>query len=252
MSVVKKAVLAAGKVWQADSQKIVWLTLAAFVLSLAAYWVVLAVWPSFHARCLQGEDRLVEWLTFAAFLLAAVSGAAVLGHFRRMPPPARAYLAFLALFFLVCAGEEISWGQRILGFETPPMVREVNEQGEFNLHNLKLQHVHPKDVFSIFMKLFGILLPLALYKWNREESSPLRRYLPPPRMALCFLVPELIDLVADGIEEMQPAFVPGRFLKVIAGQNEELQEMYWAFCGLVSLFLIRRAWGRVAAGRMRA
>jgi len=118
----------------------------------------------------------------------------------------------------------------------------VNEQQEFNLHNLHLRYIHPKDVFSIFMKLFGIILPLALYRWNRRDDSPARRYLPPPLMALCFLVPELIDVTADAIEDMQPAYIPGRFLKVIASQNEELQEMYWAFCAFVSVFLIRRAW----------
>ena len=225
-----------------NSQKIVWVTLAAFVLSFTAYWVILAWQPDFHSRWLQGEDRGVEWLTFIGFLLAAITAASVLKRYRTMSPRARAYLAFLALFFFVCAGEEISWGQRVLGFETPEKVKEVNEQGELNLHNLRLQYIHPKDVFSIFMKLFGVILPLALYRWNRRDDSPARRYLPPPLMALCFLVPELIDVTADGIEDMQPACIPGRFLKVIASQNEELQEMYWAFCAFVSVFLIRRAW----------
>ncbi len=36
------------------------------------------------------------------------------------------------------AGEEISWGQRILGFATPDFLLNLNAQGEFNLHNIKI------------------------------------------------------------------------------------------------------------------
>ncbi|MFC1462588.1 hypothetical protein ACFLQU_03175 [Verrucomicrobiota bacterium] len=44
-----------------------------------------------------------------------------------------------ALFGLLCifiAMEEISWGQRILDFNTPDPFRKQNIQNEFNLHNL--------------------------------------------------------------------------------------------------------------------
>ncbi len=34
------------------------------------------------------------------------------------------------------AGEEISWGQRIFGFSTPDFLADINDQQEFNLHNI--------------------------------------------------------------------------------------------------------------------
>lgn len=34
-------------------------------------------------------------------------------------------------------GEEINWGQRIIGFETPAFLANLNTQGEFNLHNIR-------------------------------------------------------------------------------------------------------------------
>lgn len=34
-------------------------------------------------------------------------------------------------------GEEINWGQRIIGFETPAFLANPNIQGEFNLHNIR-------------------------------------------------------------------------------------------------------------------
>src|SRR5690349_2145976 len=40
----------------------------------------------------------------------------------------------LALLFFFGAGEEISWGQRIFGIQTPTSLAQVNKQDELNLH----------------------------------------------------------------------------------------------------------------------
>jgi hypothetical protein len=72
------------------------------------------------------------------------------------------YLGLAALFFFG-AGEEISWGQRILGFETPPALGQVNRQEEFNLHNLSTWEastfLDPDRLFDIFWFLFGVFTP---------------------------------------------------------------------------------------------
>jgi hypothetical protein len=69
----------------------------------------------------------------------------------------------LALLFLFGAGEEISWGQRILGFQTPESVSEVNRQEEFNLHNLSAWEasafLDPDRLFDIFWFLFAVFTP---------------------------------------------------------------------------------------------
>ncbi len=43
-------------------------------------------------------------------------------------------LGGIAMVFV--AGEEISWGQRIIGFATPDFLIDLNRQGEFNVHNI--------------------------------------------------------------------------------------------------------------------
>src|SRR5690606_17881918 len=45
-------------------------------------------------------------------------------------------VGMIALFSLFVAGEEISWGQRLLGHESSAFFREHNAQGETNLHNM--------------------------------------------------------------------------------------------------------------------
>jgi hypothetical protein len=48
----------------------------------------------------------------------------------------RHYLYLWGLLCFLFFGEETSWLQHIIGYGTPTAVREVNVQGEFNLHNL--------------------------------------------------------------------------------------------------------------------
>ena len=69
----------------------------------------------------------------------------------------------LALLFLFGAGEEVSWGQRILGFQTPESLSQVNRQEEFNLHNLSAweasRFFDPDRLFDLFWFLFAVFTP---------------------------------------------------------------------------------------------
>lgn len=69
----------------------------------------------------------------------------------------------LALLFLFGAGEEISWGQRLFGFQTPEPLSQVNRQEEFNLHNLSVweasDFLDPDHLFDIFWFLFTVFTP---------------------------------------------------------------------------------------------
>lgn len=74
----------------------------------------------------------------------------------------------LAVLFFFGAGEEISWGQRILGFQTPETLTEVNRQEEFNVHNLSVletsKFLDADRLFDIFWFLFAVFTPaVALF-----------------------------------------------------------------------------------------
>ena len=80
------------------------------------------------------EDALVENSTAFLFFLTALLLLAIVARGRGVPGR---WLYLLGAFaFVFAAGEEISWGQRIFGFETPSYLREINLQNEFNLHNI--------------------------------------------------------------------------------------------------------------------
>jgi hypothetical protein len=89
------------------------------------------------------EDGPAENLTALLFGLASLACCWLAIETPRRNLGLESSRRAVGLFFALCAVacffiemEEISWGQRIIGFDTPMTLRAVNVQGEFNLHNL--------------------------------------------------------------------------------------------------------------------
>ena len=95
-------------------------------------YLIVIHWDTYIALIL--EDGWVENLTAVAFLLAGIALFAAAWTERRVFPRCAYILGGAALAFF--AAEEISWGQRIIGFETPAFLMDLNVQGEFNIHNI--------------------------------------------------------------------------------------------------------------------
>jgi hypothetical protein len=65
------------------------------------------------------------------------------------------FYLLLAGLFLICFGEEISWGQRIFGWNTPETWTDINAQKETNFHNLWVfQTTNPDGSRKSFLELF--------------------------------------------------------------------------------------------------
>ena len=94
------------------------------------------------------EDGPIEWLTVVFLFLVGILAALRAFSYKHLPT-ARWSLSILAVLAFVFLGEEISWGQRVFGWETPQAIGEFNKQNETNFHNL-----HYGD-FSLNRDLFG-------------------------------------------------------------------------------------------------
>lgn len=88
------------------------------------------------------EDGLVEYAAVVCYL---VSAAITITLFYISKSSERRYLfgfrrnvtfLFIGILFIIFAGEEVSWGQRIFNFTTPEFWSFLNRQGEMTLHNL--------------------------------------------------------------------------------------------------------------------
>jgi hypothetical protein len=124
---------------------------------LAAAWIggVLAfasLAPDRYEAAMQ-EDRPVEWATVVLFVAAGIA------RLRQAVPGRRAFDFFVALFCLFVAGEEFSWGQRLLGFTPPEAFLERNTQQEFNIHNFADVFGRPKWMLMMALAGYGLVLP---------------------------------------------------------------------------------------------
>lgn len=111
---------------------------------------------------------------------------------------------FYALLFFMAAGEEISWGQRIVGWESGEFFQQNNKQYETNLHNLVVGDVHlTKSLFgpvlTICILLYLVGLPLVYPKGGRIAALADRMAVPVPWMkhAVIALVASIIIAVLD-------------------------------------------------------
>ena len=231
---------------------------AGLLLFMGVYWLLATICPAMHLHYMMGEFGVAEVITATAFLGASIIAGALFCYRKRMTIWAMIFFAGLALFFFVCAGEELSWGQHLLGFATPEKVAEINEQGEFNLHNLDLEHIHPKDLVSWFMKIYGIILPLILIMKFRSRNSPLRRYLSPPILIPAFVFPEIINLFQTPFDEtlvrnlQHIGFKASGLNAYLGSQAEEVLEMYWALAILAAMVCVYGAWAKSVAGKQES
>lgn len=129
----------------------------------------LLVGPAFYEKWTQGELGLIENAT-ALFLLIALLAALHL-HRLRARVTSRWFGPFAALMVLGCfyfLGEELSWGQHLLGFEPPRAIAARNDQGEFNLHNdpvfEKFLDQLPRGLLTFAALIGGVIAPLVRRK----------------------------------------------------------------------------------------
>jgi hypothetical protein len=131
-------------------------------------------------RAIADEDRLLEWLQFVGFAAASLFALVCAWRLRKAgrPLPALAYLLFgLGCFFI--AGEEIAWGQRIIGFGTPETLEEINEQEEVTIHNINSVQNAGNAVF-LLVGLYGSV-GVWLIRWRlRGRSRDIVDLLVPP------------------------------------------------------------------------
>ncbi|RMD84017.1 MAG: hypothetical protein D6815_05125 [Candidatus Dadabacteria bacterium] len=139
-------------------------------LGVLAYMAVLHRYaPDFYYLSVQ-EDEYIEWATYCAFAFAAAGWLAGAWRHRIQRQPHWWFALAMTAFCVFVAGEEISWGQRLLAYRPPVYFLEHNFQQELNVHN-----VISTDLRKLGLKCvlagYGIALPLI------AAVGPIRRRL---------------------------------------------------------------------------
>ena len=221
----------------------VWAALLVIVVSL--YVALLVDGPA--ATWLMREDHPIEMLG-ALSLLAASVGCLILwrrvrGNDVRWPRLRRLSLLALAALFFFGFGEELSWGERILGFAPPQSLAEINRQNEANLHNLDLfsGSLNPDRLFQLFWLVIGVLAP-AVSLW-RPARLRLQQFMPilPLALAPLFL---LNQALARGFNELLTRD-PDRYQSSVFSPGHAIFETKETVACLLlasAFFLLTRGW----------
>lgn len=207
------------------------------------------------ATSMEAEDGWIESLGALFFFLAAALFAMAFlksggSNTANSYLKGRRNWMFIPLFLLcfLAAGEEISWGQRIIGWETPEAIKEINAQEETNLHNLTWFQVKNEDgtlksqwgrmltatrLLAIFLLGFLVVLPLL------SAVPALRRLM----ISLAMPVPEPwpgLLLIASYVGFRVFLILIGGNEAVEAGALNELKETCYGLTMFYAAYAFRR------------
>ncbi|MGK0187960.1 MAG: DMSO/TMAO reductase YedYZ heme-binding membrane subunit [Verrucomicrobiales bacterium] len=164
------------------------ISLAAF--GLVYYWFA-TIADTTLAGELSAEDGAFEMFGALCFLGVSLQQlrlffASDLPKKQRLVPffHRNVFMLGLAVMFFFAFGEEISWGQRIFGWQTPDAILETNQQQETNIHNLVFFHgeslLNMSRMFSLFWFGYCVVLPILSCISERVSGICNRISLPVP------------------------------------------------------------------------
>lgn len=159
----------------------------AVLAALTAIGVVLALYDARLFRAYTSETGPIENLTVVALVGGGVVCFRRLWRLRRRPALFLLATALLGTLFVVAAGEELSWGQRLLGFQSPEFFAQHNAQREANLHNLiaggvKLNRLVFGTGLFIAVLVYCSLLPVGYRRWPSVRRLADALAVPVPRV----------------------------------------------------------------------
>lgn len=200
-----------------------WLPLVFFIAAIF-FDVVLSEDVKFWLYNENGPYELTQFFVLVwAAILAALNIPRYAGH-------AKFLMIWMVLAFLSCvwvAGEEISWGQQFLKWDTPEFWSGINDQNETNLHNTSSWlDQKPRLILELGIYFGGIVVPL-LRKYKPHLVPQKFNPIYPaawlmPVAAFCLLI-RMVDIAAD---------ISGFNL---FGRVSEVEELYLYF--FVALYL---------------
>jgi len=165
---------------------------------------------------MRAEIGFVEIATVAFCLPVIVLSVLIFLRRQELPRGVGWLVLGVGLVALYFAGEECSWGQTYLRYETPESVAAINRQDEFNLHNLegwqrKVFNTLPRLMMNILMVVGGVILPFIahrfLHKPGKKENFwywviPTYRLVPIAALGMLWRMPhKLKGFIAPDLSE---------------------------------------------------
>ena len=210
-----------------------WLPIVSFVFIFGSAIVSNYVHDNYFA----GELGIIELATSIMLVPAIIAGFLIFINRENLVTKQLGYwILLVTLACIYSAGEEISWGQQLVGWGTPEWIKEINDQHETNLHNTSSWFDQkPRLLLEIFVLVGGIFLPLKrkLRGINLSRDNwqywlyPTMVCLPAAILAIFSRMPERVITLFD---------LSGTMINV---RYSEVQELYFAIFLTLYLMSIR-------------
>ncbi len=157
----------------ADLHRSVWLWCIPLPLLIQLGARQLCPQGEFFSKWIESESGLIENLTAVLLIPATIFAVGLALRFYRQL--GIIYLFWFFLVALVCfgfAGEEISWGQHWLGWQSPDYFVAHNRQGETNFHNLNI-HLGRiiKSILTLAIIVGGLIMPFRRRMRSHEYTA---------------------------------------------------------------------------------
>ena len=145
----------------------IWLLLP-LALSIFVVVAYLGLKHTTYVYWFERELGFIEIATPALLIVAIIYGVRMLQLFQYLPTAwLKMWMLLVTLSCVYFAGEELSWGQHLLGWETPEEIKNINDQDETNVHNMSSWFDQkPRMLLELWVIIGGIFIA-GLRKWNK-------------------------------------------------------------------------------------
>ncbi len=138
------------------------------------------------------EGGLIEYGTSIAYILAFAFSVPVANYFLKQELKIWGILYYLLAIGLLFVGlEEISWGQRLLGWESPEFFQVYNSQEEITIHNLEWFRHYLHNVYTV-IGFLGSFSWLIVHQYRTKPQLRFVKYFIPSWFISSFFLPCLI------------------------------------------------------------
>jgi len=209
-----------------------WLPISIFIVIFGTAFIS----NNTYGYLFKGELGLIELATPILLVPAIISGVLIfLNKEKDFSKQFIAWIIFVTLACIYFAGEELSWGQQLLNWETPKWFQENNKQHETNLHNMSgWFNQKPRLLLEILILVGGIYMPLKRKLLDIHLPHNNWQYWLYPSM-VC--VPAAILAILSRIPDRLKLFELNWMMFDV--RFSEVQELYFAIFLMIYLLSIK-------------
>ena len=148
--------------------KNLWLTLP-LVLAAIVLTAYLSLKRSTYLYWFERELGFIELITPVILIVAIVCGIRVFLLRKQLPVGwLKTWMLLVILGCVYFAGEDLSWGQHLIGWDTPEEIKAINDQEETNIHNISSWFDQkPRLLLELWIIIGGIFIA-GWRKWKGE------------------------------------------------------------------------------------